>query len=259
MARRHAQWYRARSEVQKALVLGVEGAHELHPDKVILLDGVDDDLFWGAIQQSPFQFLGIQNVYLTPGSEAFISSRPQIGDVSDLVLPADKTIRGLDANQIVVYRVGQGRLRNITQQYQPPAPPPSLTLPRRIDMRDPLVTDDLGPGWYRFESGLRWMARTASVRMAGPRTAVQKLYVTATCPAIQLAKGPLPMTVTVDSVRLGTAQFTKADGESTFDFALPPETLGKGQIDITVEVGRTVRAGLDVRDLGLNFGRFEIK
>ena len=67
------------------------------------------------------------------------------------------------------------------------------------------------------------------------------------------------MTVTVDGVRLAPAQFTKGDAESTFDFALPPETVGKSQIDITVEVSRTVRVGADLRDLGLAFGRFEIR
>src|ERR1022692_3252958 len=255
----HAEWYRERSEAQEALVLGVARAHELHPDKVILLDGIGDELFWGAIQQRPFLFLGIPDVYLTPGSEAKISPHPEIDDVSKFVLPAAKTLRGLDADQIMVYRAGGGPLRNITQEYEPPVASESASGLVRIDMRDPLVTDRLGPGWYELESGYRWMARTASLRMAGPRAAGQKLYVTAVCPAIQLTHGPLRMTVTVDGVRLAPAQFTEGGAESTFDFALPPETVGKGLIDITVEVSRTVRVGADVRDLGLAFGRFEIK
>jgi hypothetical protein len=256
---RHAEWYRERGEAQEALVMGVARAHELHPDEVILLDGIDDYLFWGAIQQRPFQFLRIPEVYLTPGSEANISPHPEIDDVSKFVLPADETVRGLDANQIEVYRVGGGPLRNITQKYEPPVAVASASRPLRIDMRDPLVADRLGPSWYQLESGYRWMPRTASVRMAGPRTAGQKLYVTAICPAVQLKDGPLKMTVTVDGVRLAPAQFTKGDAERTFDFALPPETVGRGQIDITVEVSRTVRVGADLRDLGLAFGRFEIR
>ena len=255
----HAEWYRERSEAQEALVLGVARAHELHPDKVILLDGIDDYLFWGAIQQRPFQFLRIPDVYLTPGSEANISPHPDIDDVSKFVMPADQTLRGLDADQVVVYRAGGGPLRNITQKYEPPVAPESASGPLSIDMRDPLVTDRLGPGWYDLESGYRWMARTATVRMAGPRASGQKLYVTAMCPAVQLTHGPLRMTVTVDGIRLAPAQFTQGGAEATFDFALPPETVGKDPIDIAVEVSRTVRVGADVRDLGLAFGRFEIK
>ena len=254
-----AEWYRERGRAQQALVLGVARAHELHPGKVILLDGIDDALFWGAIQQRPFLFLGIPNVYLTPGSEATISPHPELDEVSGFVLPADEARRGLDRDQIVVYRAGDGPLRNITHHYEPPAGPAAASGPLRINMSDPLVADRLGPGWYPFESGFRWMGRAASVRMPGPRTAGQKLYVTAICPAAQMKSGPLTMTVTVDGVRLAPLQFTKGNAESTFDFPLPPETAGKSDIDITVEVSRTVRVGEDLRDLGLAFGRFEIK
>jgi hypothetical protein len=198
-------------------------------------------------------------VYLTPGSEAAISPHPEWDDVSKFVLPADEARRGLDRDQVEVYRAGNGPLRNITHQYELPAGPASASGPLRIDMADPLVTDRLGRGWYPLESGFRWMPRTASVRMPGPRTARQRLYVTAICPAAQIRNGPLAMTVTVDGFRLPPAQFTKGNVESTFDFPLPPETAGKSEIDITVEVSRTVRVGADLRDLGLAFGRFEIK
>jgi hypothetical protein len=94
--------------------------------------------------------------------------------------------------------------------------------------------------------------------MPAPRVAGQKLYVTAVCPAAQLEKGPLEMTLTVDGIRLPVVRFTNADVETTFALVLPPG-LGSGDIDITVEVSRTVRAGADRRDLGLAFGRFEIR
>ena len=254
-----AQWYRVRGEAQEALVLGVARAHELHPGKVILLDGIDDSLFWGAIEQRPFLFLRIPDVYLTPGSESGISAHPEMDDLSKFVLPAEETRRALDRDQIVVYRAGNGPLRNITHQYLPPEGAAAAAGPLRIDVADPLVTDRLGPGWYPAEFGSRWMSRTASVRMPGPRTAGRKLYVTAICPAAQVKSGPLEMTVTVDGVRLAPAQFTKGNAESTFEFALPTEAAGRTEIDVTVDLSRTVRVGADRRDLGLAFGRFEIK
>jgi len=259
IGRRTAEWYRERGKDQRALVMGVARAHELHPGKVILLDGIDDDLFWGAIQLGAFSFVGNPEVYLTPGSEARISPRPEIGDVAKSVMPAAKVRRGLDWDQIVVYRAGKGPLRNITSRYEPPAGPAAASGPLRLDVADPLVTDRLGPTWYDADAGVRWMPRAASLRMPGPRAAGQRLYVTAVCPEAQLEKGPLPMTVTVDGVRLAPAQFTTGDVPATFGFALPAEAIGKSAIDITVEVSRTVRVGADRRDLGLAFGRFEIK
>ena len=257
-ARRRAAWYRSRSEVQEALVMGVAAAHQLHPGKTILLDGVDDSLFSQVISQRPFLFLRIPDVYLAPGAENRIAPHPKWGGVSRFVLPADEARRGLDRDEIVVYRVGQGPLRNITHEYVVPDGRARAEGTLRLDVADQLAADRLGPEWYGRESGFRWMPRTASLRMPAPRVAGQKLYVTAVCPAAQLEKGPLEMTLTVGGIRLPAVRFTQADVETTFAFALPPG-LGSADLDVTVEVNRTVRVGADRRDLGLAFGRFEIK
>jgi hypothetical protein len=254
-----AEWYRERGDSQQALVLGVARAHELHPGKVILLAGVSDDLFWGAIQQRPFLFLRIPDVYLAPGSEAGILPHPELDEISKFELPAAEARRGLERGQIVVYRAGGGPLQNITREYAIPSGPAAAFGPLRVDVGDPLATDDLGPGWYQIEAGIRWMGRAASVRMPGPRNPGPRLYLTAICPAAQLKNGPLEAMVTVDGMRLAPAQFTKGNAWTTIDFALPQETVGKSEIDITVEISRTVRTGADRRDLGLAFGQFEIR
>ena len=256
-ARRITQWWRDRSRIQQRLVMGVARAHELHPGKTILLDGVDDALFWGSIEQRPFLFLRIPDVYLTPGSEAAITPHPEMDDVSKFVLPASEVRNGLDRDQIVVYRWGPGPLRNITHEYQPPAAMASG--PQRLDVGDPLIADRLGPTWYAVESGFRWMPRMATVRMPGPARPDEKLYVTAICPAAQLQPGPLTMTLAVEGVRLAPVEFTKGNAETTFAFALPAAALGKSDIAITIEVDRTIRVGSDQRDLGVAFGRFELK
>lgn len=121
MARLSAEWFRERSVAVKALVMGVARAHELHPGKTILLDGIGDELFWGAIVHRPFLFIRVPDVYLAPGSEANITSHPDLGNISQYILPAAETRRGLASKQIVVYRAGEGPLRNITTRYQVPA------------------------------------------------------------------------------------------------------------------------------------------
>jgi hypothetical protein len=253
-ARRRANWYRSRSENQEALVMGIARAHELHPDKIILLDGVDDSLFSQLISQRPFLFLGIQDVYLAPGAENRIGPHAEWGDLAQFAYPADETRRGLERDQIVIYRVGSAPLRNITHEFVVPTGPVRTTAPLRLDLADPLTAEFLGPEWYGRESGFRWMPRVASVRMGAAR-AGQKLYVTAVCPAAQLEKGPLEMTVTVNGARLPAVRFTHPDVETTFAFGLPDQR----DIHITVETNRTVRVGADRRDLGLAVVRFEIK
>jgi hypothetical protein len=259
VAWRTAEWYRQRAERQKTLVMGVARAHELHPGKVILLDGVPDDLFWGAVAQRPFLFLRIPDVYLAPGWEAHITPHGEMDDVSTFALPADETLQGLDDDRVEVYRVGHGPLKNITHHYDVPAGAAESLGLARIDMSDPLAGARLGPTWFPREEGFRWMPRTASVHMPGPRTAGQKLYLTAICQPAQVEKGPLGMTVTVDGVRLAPVQFTKGSVETTFALGLPGEVVGKRDIEITVEVSRTAKVGADTRELGLAFGRFEIR
>lgn len=257
-ARRRANWYRSFSRAQETVVMGVARAHDLHPGKVILLDGVDDAMFSQLISQRPFLFLRIPDVYLAPGAEARIAPHPEWGGVSKYVFPIDETRRGLSRDEIVVYRAGPGPLQNITHEFAVPDGPSSGgSAPLRIDVADPLAAEFLGPEWYSRESGLRWMPRTASLRMGAPAAPGQKLYVTAVCPAAQLENGPLEMTLTVDGTRLAPVRFTQAGVETSFAFA-PPSTSAT-EIHIMVAVSRTVRVGADQRDLGLAFGRFEIK
>src|SRR5207245_9996875 len=68
--RRTVRWWRDRSLAVERMVLGVERAHELHPGKVILLDGVTSTLFWAGVFHRPFAIVWVSDVYLTPGSEA---------------------------------------------------------------------------------------------------------------------------------------------------------------------------------------------
>jgi len=255
-ARRRAKWYRVRSGIEEALVMGVAQGRQLHPGKVILLDGVDDALFSQCISQRPFLFLGIRDVYLTPGSEGHMAPHPEWGGVEKFELPADETQRGLDRDEIVVYRVGVGPLRNITREYAVPAAVDRTNQPLRVDLADPLAADLLGPEWYGPESGYRWMPRVASLRMPRAWSARQKLYVTAVCPAAQLARGPLQLTVTVDGARLPPARFTKADVATTVAFYLPAP--GGTNPEIQLEVSRTVRIGADQRDLGIAVARVEV-
>jgi hypothetical protein len=43
------------------------------------------------------------------------------------------------------------------------------------------------------------------------------------------------------------------------EFPLPNQAVGKEELEIAVEVGRTFLVGADTRPLGLNFGVFEIR
>jgi hypothetical protein len=237
------------------LVEGVAQAHELHPTKSILLDGVDTDLFWNGVLDRPFRLIGLDHVYLTPGSERRIAAHPELGDVGSYVLPPDVAGNALERDEVVVYDVRGPRLRNITSVYT--AMPRETRLPSRVDVASPLTSYLLGPEWYPSDEDHRWMPKRATLRMAGPAAAGQKLYLAGQCPEEQLRHGPLPVTVTVEGGMLAPA----AIRENVFElaFALPDGLVGKPEIHLVVEVGRVFRPAADPRDLGVVVGVIEVK
>ena len=238
------------------LVEGVARAHQLHPNQTILLDGVDTTLFWNGVLDHPFRLLGIDRLYLTPASERHIDAHPELGDVGEFVLAPDVTSKALDAGEVAVYDVRGPRLRNITSAYA--SQPRDLSLPRRVDAGSPLAAPLLGPEWYEPDGNHRWMPRRASLRMAGPASAGEKLYLRGYYPAGQLRNGPVTVTVTVAGAPLAPMPIP-AGGSFELAFPLPASVVGAPSMPVAIEVSRTFRVGADIRDLGLAFGEFEVR
>jgi hypothetical protein len=249
------RWNHDVSQRVRALVEGVESAHEQHPKQSILLEGVDSELFWQSVRDKPFRLYGADNVYLSPGSERRIEAHPDLGDVAEFVLPAGVVANALTHDEVVVYDVRGPRLRNITSVYA--AQPRDARPPLRIDAASPLTQYLLGPEWYPSDGDHRWMPKRASFRIGGPDAPGRKLYLRGDCPDEQLKSGPLELTVTVD----GTALPAVAIRENSFEFAfaLPDSVVGKPEMQVTIEVSRVIRPASDPRDLGLVFGAFEVK
>jgi hypothetical protein len=106
------QWQHARAEKVEDLVLGVEEVHQAAKGKIILLDGIDSDLFWSGVADLPFRAKSIPSVYLAPGSEARIQAAPDL--LAKYVLPQAIAKRALAANGAVVYRFDGRMLHNET-------------------------------------------------------------------------------------------------------------------------------------------------
>ncbi|HKW97876.1 MAG TPA: hypothetical protein VJN43_09075 [Bryobacteraceae bacterium] len=258
--RRSVRYRLDASKAVERLVLGVERAHELYPRKTILLDGVDSTLFWTAVWHHPFAALGISSVYLTPGSESRIEARPSEGRVTDYVMPPGPLFQGLREDQIVVYRAGGARLKNITTPYTlARIAQINRDLPHRVDVGNPAMAYLLGPQWYDPEGDHRWMPKRATLRMAGPQSPGEKLLVAGRCSEAELAQGAVKVRVSVDGMSLPEARLGQHDADFHLMFNLPNQLVGRKQVEITVETSRTFHVPGDVRELGLSFGIFEIR
>lgn len=249
------EWNHNLTDRAKNLVQGIASAHQHHPKQQILLFGVDGDLFWNAVADRSYHLLGINFVYLAPGSQNRIPAHPNGTDVSDFVLPGSIVTRSLDRNQLVVYDVRGPRLRNITTVYA--AMPRDQSLPLHLDAADPLAADLLGPEWYPVDANHRWMPKTATFKMGAPAAHGHSLWLHGNTSDAQLHDGPLILTVTVDGLALPPAQIQS----SSFDlhFGLPDKVVGNREMQVTIQVNRVFRPPSDPRDLGLAFGTFEVR
>jgi hypothetical protein len=259
VGRETVAYYHHISNRVRNLVLGVRFAHGLHPGKVILLSGVDSDLFWSGINDKPFRLDGIRDVFLTPGSEANIQPYPALGDPAAFVLPPAQTLRVLGQGRAVVYDAAGERLRNITRTYSALARS-SLrpTLASRIDVGHRLYEQQLGAGWEpATPEGYRWMGKRATVRLGVPERG-GKLVVEGYCTAEQASGGGVELTASI----AGNVLLKKRiETEGAFLAESGPlERPGpQGEIEVLLQVSRVVRPAGEDRELGLVFGKLSLR
>jgi hypothetical protein len=261
VARAVTRWNYQRSRASRNLVQGLIRAHEIHPNKAILLTGVSGDLFWSTLSDKAHRLVGVPDVYLTPGSEAAIGAHPELTEVSDYVLPAALAIRALEEDRAVVYSAGEDRLRNVTTLFQATARERwgEPGLPSRVEVGDLLFSDQLGPTWYPIEGTFRWMPKRATVVLRGPVASGARLFLNGYFASRPGKTVPLNVTVGVDGATVGQAALTKPDALFELNFPLPPEAVGKAKIEVAIEVDRTFVIPSDGRQLGLIFGTISVR
>jgi hypothetical protein len=170
------RWNHDRSRKAADLVLGAAEIRRHDPGKIILLDGIDTDLFSSGIADAPFLALQIPYVYLAPGAEAKIQAPADL--VSKFELPPGMALDALKGGRAVVYRMDGGVLRNSTARYRSMADGLwKAGPPRFVNLGDPLFDSYLGPGWNAASNGYRSMRQTASLRMGGASSVEERLYV----------------------------------------------------------------------------------
>ncbi len=247
-----------RARAVKQLVQGLQAHRHDNAGKKVLLNGVDDDLFASGFNDDPFRLIGIQQIYLTPGSEKLLDSHPEWEGISRYTIPLDAALAALDKNEAVVYAVNLEGIQNITSSFTAMVSAERSSQQRdTVDVGNPIYAERLGPGWYKIEQGSRWMAKSASVKLSGPKTAAEQLSVKGFCPEPVVANGPITLNFWADGSQLGSATLKRPE-KFELRFRLPAALVGKDTILVMVEVSRTLRPPNDARELGLLFGTFSI-
>ncbi len=231
-----ARWTHNRAEKVEALALGVQEIHASQPGKIILLDGVDTDLFWAGIVDLPFRAMGIPSVYLAPGSEARIQAPPDL--LSKYVLPEAVARRSLDAGGAVAYRFDGQTLHNATARFRALADSTwREETPHFVNLGDPVFAAYLGPGWPPAARGYRTMTGAARLIIGAPRNAAEALYIGV------FGADPLHLSVRVNEAAR-PAELARRDNDlSEYRIALPPEAAGWKQMEVTLSSAGAPRFG----------------
>lgn len=258
-ARFTSRWWYENSHRAEVLVMGVARGHELHPSRTILLDGVDSDLFWGCILHRPFGLVGVDDVFLTPGSESHIEPHPELGDPSVFVLPLSLTRHLFERGEAVVYTAGVSRLKNSTGDFRVALLANSNEKkPHLLDMSFPGADRLLTGAWHEREIKHRWMGKKAAVSLAGPDSSSQRLYISGACPDLLLQSTPLELAVFIDGKPARIFPIAQA-GPFAFDLDLPAGSVGKDSVEVGLEVNHTYRDPVAKIDFGLVFGILQIR
>jgi hypothetical protein len=238
---------------------GAEETAEDHPGTALIFKGVDSALFQTGFQDRPFRLVGIERAYLAPGSEEGIVSREDLGGVSKFRLSDDDCLRLLEGNQARVLEVTAGDPRDITLSFEAALRAEIAASHRVVDVGDPLYSSRLGTGWYPAENGFRWMARSATLQLAGPTSASERLYVTGFGAAAALASGAVKLRFRADGLDVGSSNISQPNRIFAFDFPLPADLRNRSTMEVSIEADNTFRPPGDSRDLGMIFGTFAIR
>jgi hypothetical protein len=223
-------WHHDRSARVEDLVLGVADLHKAQPDKIILLDGVDSDLFWSGIVDVPFRAIEIPHVYLAPGSEARIQAPADL--VVRYILPQALALSALQEGRAVVYQADESALRNVTARYRAMAEASwKPETPRFINLGDSAFAEYAGSGWDENADGYRMLRRVATVRIGGPRGPDERLHIGV------FRTTNFHLGVRVDGADL-PADVTQRSGELTeLSVRLTAALVGKAQVEVTLSNG----------------------
>jgi hypothetical protein len=255
-ARFTSQWWHARSKRVESFVRQAVSVKQEYPDRVMLLAGIDDPLYLGAVRDRALPALGVENGYLEPESARaqLLGAHP---DCTKYMLDPAAVRKLAREDKLLVLEWREETLIDITADYRGRLDS-AAKWARIVDVGSPWHADALGPTWHILEGDRRWMPKRATVRLGGPVKAGEVLRIKGFCPAAQVREGPLGASVEAGGRVLGRVAQARA-GDFEWVFELPPALVGQNPLEVAIELERTFRDPPDIRDLGLSFGIFEIR
>jgi len=254
------EWIRSRTMPMHGVVSAVEQTMRWHPGTAIVINGVDSELFSAGFQDDPFRLFGAKRVFLAPGSEKEIQARADLGGVERFVISPSSMARAIESGEMRVLSVNGQECFDITDRFRTVTRANFVAEHHNfVDVGNPAYATRIGPTWHAAENGFRWMPKIATLQIAGPQSAGEKLYVTGYAAPPALAAGFVTLRFQAAGQPIGSATLEKSGEKFALSFPLPASLVGQSSIELAIEVSRTFHAPNDLRELGMIFGTFEVR
>jgi hypothetical protein len=253
----HVRSFHDRSQRTRDFVLSVVDAARAHPGDAIFLEGVSTELFNDAVYDHAFLLFGIDSPQLVPENRPSIAAPSYFTGIDSFFANTITAHKEARQHRAVVFDVSSGIARDATGDYAKSVKVDKIAT--RVELGGDLYADQLGDGWDRKEDGFRWMGKRATVTLADPARAGERLYVAVYTPAAVVKDGPVSLQVAIDRFVLSTVRVRHPDADFAFDFEVPARFVGVPKLEVAVEVDRTFSTPPNPRVLGLVFVSFEIR
>ena len=248
-------WRAEHSQRMRVLLTGVARIHRSDPREMVLISGVDRNLYAAGFHDDPFRLYGIRSAYLVPGSEAHVRAGGETRSLDRYTITQGIAARALDAGRAYVVEFREHGVADITAAYR--AALSGAGSDELVNVGLEASAPNLGSGWFPIENRFRWMGARATIRISPGKPGMRELVVTGYSPAPVVAAGPLQLGFTANGHKLGTREVSRAD--QPFEFVFPlGAAAGATTFDIEVAVDRPTRLA-DGREVGMIFGTFAIR
>lgn len=231
----------------RVIVRGAMRAHTLHPDQLIVLDGISADLFRNTVADDGLRLISGGKLRIAPGNG--IAGSPW-------VLSPEATRTALEKNLARIYRLEGPKLRDVTREWeQTKGPELAGGFAPEVFAAEPAFASQFLEGWYAPTDGSRWMSGRALLRLGGgpyPEKAMLRL------------RGYVPPALGPTKVRVGLGQqlIGEADappGEFVLEWPLPENWRKENVLPLWIESAKTMRPPGDGRVLSLVFGEIGVR
>jgi hypothetical protein len=231
----------------RVIVRGAMHAHALHPEQMIVLDGVSSEMFQNTVADDGLRLISGGKLRIAPGSGV---------KGSPWVLSPEATRAALEKNSARIYRLEGPKLRDVTREWeQTRGPELAGGFAPEVFAAEAAFASQFVEGWYAPAEGSRWMSGRAMVRLGGgPYGAGATIRLRGFVPP---ALGETKLRVLLDRELLG--EKLVAPGEFVLEWPVPENWKKESVLPLWIESTKTVRPPGDGRVLSLVFGEIGVR